>query len=626
MVPASLYGLLLVLPFLGGLGSLLLRKHAGVFASAVMGMGLLGAFLAYFSGIRWENSWSWLNDFRLEFEVDELSALLILLVFFISALVHLFSIYYMEKDKSTGRYFFLLGFFTASMLGLLAADSLILVFIFWELVGFSSYLLIGFWFQDSENARSARVAFMVNRVADAFLLIGVILLISTQQITKLSELDVAPQLPFLVSIFIVIGAFGKSAQLPFSGWLLRAMAGPTPVSALIHAATMVTAGIYLLIRFSPVMGAEVFDVILIVGALTAFVAAFAALNQSDIKSVLAYSTVSQLGFMMMGIGAGAADFSLFHLWTHAFFKAGLFLASGSVIHFMEWNNVSNAQNMDAMGGLRKYLPVTFITFLLAGASLAGIPLFSGFLSKEGILMALYSKLIVGGAIETVSAWLGFLAAGMTAFYIARLVFKVFFGDARSSLQAHSEPKINVKLPLLLLALGSIWLLHTLNPFDSHGWWLAPAGLASAKVFSSIVPLIVALILSLLGIGLAYFFYSKDKKITSGFSYRLSREGWYLSNAYEGLAVAFHRVGLAVDRFDRKVVDTGVNGLGVLFIVFAKILGWGDRYIVDGAVNGMAALSRFFGRLMARIQAPLVQFQVLFAILIVISVLIWTLYF
>lgn len=617
------YSILILLPLLGGMLGFVGKPFAKA-SAALMALGLLLSSQIFF-GATWSFDWQWIPGISLAFQVDRLSGLLIFLVYLISFLVHLFSLYYMGEDQGVVRYFFQLGFFTSSMLGLLAADSLILLFVFWELVGFASYLLIGFWFTDPEKASSAKAAFMVNRVADGFLLIGVILLIGVFNVPCLSDIAVVNTLPVFVSLLLAIGAFGKSAQFPFSAWLNKAMAGPTPVSALIHAATMVTAGVYLLVRFSPIMAPEVLVLIAAIGGITACMAAFAATTQTDIKAVLAYSTISQLGFMTIGVGVGAADAAVFHLWTHAFFKAGLFLSAGSVIHYLRHHQVTDSQDMRTMGGLRKYLPVTFISFLICGAALAGLPFFSGFLSKEGILIVLIDKSLQDGGVILVVGFLGFTATLLTPYYIARQIYLVFFGTKKAEVHTLPEPLLTVKVPLLILALASFWILFALNPFNAQGWWLQGfLGFEQLKYGSGLLVAVLSLSLTGVGLGLAYIRFVKGKEWTFiGSSFRkVSFEGWFLERIYSGVSVGFLGVSKFAAKVDMKVVDTTVNAFGISVVVLSKILGWFDRYIVDGCVNVLAALARMIGRMFTRIQAPLVQFQVAFAILVLVAVLYW----
>ena len=466
---------LLVSPVLGGLVAWLSGKRSGI-------AGVLSTVLALVMSLLLLSSastdpvlvrWDFAPGIQFGFQLDRLGTLLTSLVCFIGLMVQLFSMDYMRHEAGVHRYFAFLGFFISSMLGLLLADHVILLFIFWELVGFSSFLLIGFWYRDTYKAKAAREAFMVNRIADAGLLVALILLVVVDQpyLSSLGEAPLSVKLQTIIGIGILIGALGKSAQFPFFGWLPKAMAGPTPVSALIHAATMVTAGVYLLIRTYPMMPESVLTATAVLGGLTALMAAIAALTQHDLKKVLAYSTISQLGYMVLGVGVGAFQASAFHLWTHAFFKAGLFLAAGVVIHFMHRAlHDGDGQDMRHMGGLRKLLPVTFVAYAVCGLALSGLPFFSGFLSKEGILSGVLFWSVEGELLHYAVAFFAFATAFLTPIYIGRQILLVFFGDQRKLMISvdRSEPLWTVKLPLLILAGGSLWFFNAMNPFDAKG--------------------------------------------------------------------------------------------------------------------------------------------------------------
>lgn len=594
------------------------------------------AILTFFEPLILTYSWHWLTDMLLSFRLDQVSKVLILLVYTISTLVHVFSAFYLQEDPGLNRYYFKLGFFTTSMIGLLAADHLLLVFGFWELVGFSSYLLIGFWFSDPQKAAAAKAAFMINRVADAALMIGVILMVFVLDQANLSFLSYSGSTPLMVlaGFGLLIGAMGKSAQFPFMGWLPKAMAGPTPVSALIHAATMVAAGVYLLYRVAPVLPPVVMNVAVIVGALTAFMAAYAALTQFDIKSVLAYSTISQLGYMVMGIGAGAWEASLFHLWTHAFFKAGLFLAAGSVIHYM--HTVSHQpdfdpQDMRNMSGLRKKLPVTFGAFVIMACALAGLPFFSGFLSKEAILSGLWVwSMDMGGLMGVVPLILALAATFMTPLYIFRQLYLVFLGKSETSPAVGVEPLITVKIPLIFLAIGSLWFFHAVNPFNAHGWYLHANLLFTqgAEAASELMPMLLALGLS--GLGLITLFMLRNHlrpKVNVEVSkhtvlVRLSEQAWYLDRIYRWLADDFVSFSYFVQKIDQKVIDPLVNGIGIAGVVFSKLLAIFDREIVDGVVTLSTWISKIIGEMLSRVQSYNVQTHMAWAALIVVMVFIW----
>lgn len=389
------------------------------------------------------------------FQIDQLSIMMVMIITGIGSLIHLYSIGYMSHDKGFHRFFSYLNLFVFSMLLLVMGGNYLILFIGWEGVGLCSYLLIGFWFKNKEYGKAARKAFIMNRIGDLGLLIGIFAIAfhtnaidyqSVQQNASVFELDGAAVIFICASLFI--GAVGKSAQVPLYTWLPDAMAGPTPVSALIHAATMVTAGIYLVVRsnFLYTLAPTVQDGILLIGLLTAALAAFYALRQNDIKKVLAYSTVSQLGFMFVALGVGAYTAAMFHLMTHAFFKALLFLGSGSVIHAM-----SGEQDMRFMGGLKDKIKITHITFLIGTFAIAGMPLFSGMISKDEILVNTFAK--------HPAFWVVlFAVAAMTAIYMFRLYYLTFHGSFRGTKEQehhlHESPS-NMTIPLIVLAILSI---------------------------------------------------------------------------------------------------------------------------------------------------------------------------
>ncbi len=414
------------------------------------------------------------------FQIDQLSLMMIMIITGIGSLIHLYSIGYMHSDKGFHRFFAYLNLFIFSMLILVMGSNYVVLFIGWEGVGLCSYLLIGFWFKNKEYGKAARKAFIMNRIGDLGLLMGIFMIayhtnaldfLSVQQNAAKFELDGSTIIFICAALFI--GAVGKSAQVPLYTWLPDAMAGPTPVSALIHAATMVTAGIYLVVRsnFLYVLAPTVTDGILFIGLLTALLAAFYAMRQNDIKKVLAYSTVSQLGFMFVALGVGAYTAAMFHLMTHAFFKALLFLGSGSVIHAM-----GGEQDMRFMGGLKKYIPTTHITFLIGTFAIAGMPLFSGMISKDEILVAAWAK--------NPMFWLVLFAiAAMTATYMFRLYYLTFHGNFRGTdEQKHHlhESPLNMTLPLIVLAIlsvigGFINLPHIIGHghYSKLQEWLSP---------------------------------------------------------------------------------------------------------------------------------------------------------
>lgn len=406
--------------------------------------------------------------------IDPLSQLMLLVVTGVGLLIHLFSLGYMAKDPGVGRFFGKLSMFMFSMIGIVVATNLMQMFVFWELVGLSSYLLIGFWFERPSAADAAKKAFLVNRVGDFGFLLGIIfywtlsgtLMFGAEALSHIAGKEHIT----LMALLLFCGCMGKSAMLPLHVWLPDAMEGPTPVSALIHAATMVAAGVYMLCRIFPVIALSAFalGVIAWVGAITAVFAALIATQQNDIKRILAYSTLSQLGYMVMAVGCTmpGALFpisSMFHLTTHAFFKAMLFLGAGSVIH-----SLHHEQNIWQMGGLRKKMPVTFWTFLIGVFALSGVPLFAGFYSKEEILSAAYGA-------DLGIFWIAVLTASLTAFYMTRLLVVAFLGDSRSehAFHAHESPKV-MTVPLIILAVFSViggyswfWISKFLGVHSHH---------------------------------------------------------------------------------------------------------------------------------------------------------------
>ena len=465
-------------PFVALLGALInglfgkrLREPLpGIIAAFAVGTGFVLSVLAFFGLFAYPERtahiplWSYLQggSFSLDlgFVIDPLSITLMLIITGVGLLIHVYSARYMHRDPGFSRYFSALNLFVAAMLVLVMADSFFLMFIGWEGVGVCSYLLIGFWYAIKENADAARKAFIVNRVGDVGFLLAMFLTVKTFGTLTIAEVNAAAPLLAGSAVLTVLGllyllaACGKSAQLPLQTWLPDAMAGPTPVSALIHAATMVTAGVYLIARTAPLFAStpDASTVVAWVGGITALVAAFAALTQQDIKKILAYSTISQLGFMFAAVGVGAYWVAIFHVLTHACFKALLFLGAGSVIHA-----IGGEQDIRKMGGLGKHMKLTGTTSLIAVLSISGVPFLSGFFSKDAILANVFtSNLVVSGV------WLYLvllLTAVLTAFYMFRWYYRVFAGEERLSASAkahlHESPPV-MTVPLLILAFLSIF--------------------------------------------------------------------------------------------------------------------------------------------------------------------------
>lgn len=471
-------------------------------------------------------NWTLIGDARVNasFLFDSVSIVMCLIITGVGSLIHLFSIGYMSEDDRPAKYFAYLNLFLFNMLLLVTGSNILVMFVGWEGVGLCSYFLIGFWFKDSEKAAAGMKAFITNRIGDAGLLLGIFLLFSIFGTFEFQEINAIMRdvagiplgLLTATTLLLFVGATGKSAQLPLYVWLPDAMAGPTPVSALIHAATMVTAGVYMIVRMSPVfMATEItMLVIAIIGALTALFAATIGLTQWDIKKVLAYSTVSQLGYMFLAVGVGAFGAAMFHLMTHAFFKALMFLGSGSVIHGM-----GGEQDMRKMGGLKKQMPITHLTFVAGWLAIIGTPFFSGFFSKDEILWLSYAS----SHGHFIFWFIGVLAAGCTAFYMTRLMALTFWGKSRvpEKTKPHESP-LSMTIPLIILATLSVlggylgvphFLGEPLNiPHILEGWFegrIAPIAMSGAGLAEEMVLLTVSLFGALGSAVLAYIFYVKD---------------------------------------------------------------------------------------------------------------------
>ncbi len=608
-------------------------------------------------------------NIELGIKIDNITAIMLVVVNLISFLVHVYSIEYMRGDKRYTRYFAYLGIFTFSMLGIVLTHNLLMMYIFWELVGVSSFLLIGFWFEKKSAADAAKKAFIVNRIGDIGMFIGILILFThykTFTFDLIFQQIADGNLPFgsdawltAAGILVFMGAVGKSAQFPLHVWLPDAMEGPTPVSALIHAATMVAAGVYLVVRIFVMLTADAMLVIAVVGAFTALVAATIALTQNDIKKVLAYSTVSQLGYMVMSLGVGAYAFAFFHLVTHAFFKACLFLGSGSVIHAMH-----HEQDIRNMGGLRKKMPITYYTFLVSTLAISGVPFFSGFLSKDGILAGTlaFGKLTGHWLIPLMA----FTVAALTAFYMFRLVILTFHGkpkDHHKFEHAHESPFV-MTAPLVLLAVLSIFIWYTPNPIAPDAGWFMKTWVKTpvqvtplesrfnfmqpsreeAKVHGEVVhsveyseaihwahypAMLLSLIVAGLGILIAFMFYQWKKlnadklAVKLQLLYNFSLNKWYLDEAYDATAV-HGTLGSSkmLAWFDNKIIDGIVNGSAWVTRFTSKLSGLFDTFVVDGLVNFSAFFSGFIGLSFKRLQTGKVQTYIVYVVFAVIFLLLF----
>jgi NADH-quinone oxidoreductase subunit L len=536
---------------------------------------------------------------RAAFTFDPLAAIMGLVVTGVGFLIHVYSAGYMAKDRSPARFFGLLNLFTFFMLILVLASNVVLMFVGWEGVGLCSYLLIGFWFEKPAAAAAGKKAFLVNRIGDTAFLIGIFLVLAVTGSAEFQDLTANVMggrfpagMATLAAVLFFIGATGKSAQVPLYVWLPDAMEGPTPVSALIHAATMVTAGVYMVCRMSALFAfsGTASLVVALTGAVTAVFTATMALTENDIKRILAYSTISQIGYMFVGCGVGAYSAGMFHLFTHAFFKSLLFLAAGSVIHAL-----SGEQDLRKMGGLRRYLPRTFPAFFVGAAAIAGVPFFSGFFSKDAILSRAFAQ-------GRYVVWaLGLATAVLTAFYIFRLVFMAFYGGDRMAAETkahiHESPSI-MTVPLAVLAFfavaaGYVGLPAVLgDKADLFGRFLAP-------VFANVpepapgpgtewILMLLYAAAALMGVTAAYVLYVKNPRIPHA-----------LISRFPALYTIVNRKYYVDEAYDTVFVRPLVRGGEVIFDHF-------DKRVVDGALNGAAAAAGAAGKGLGLLQTGLIK--------------------
>ena len=552
--------------------------------------------------------YTWLTsgtlDIHIGLTIDRLTAVMLLLVTTVSALVHIYTIGYMQGEPGYARFFCYIALFTFSMLMLVLADNFLQLFVFWEAVGLCSYLLIGHWYERPSACAAATKAFIVNRVGDFGFLLGLLLVWTTfnsldysdvfgkvhdaagRMINVLGPLGGSWDVPVLTVICLLLftGAIGKSAQVPLHVWLPDAMEGPTPISALIHAATMVTAGVFLVARLAPIynLSPAAMTVVAIVGALTMVLGATIALTQTDIKRVVAYSTMSQLGYMIMACGLGAYASGIYHLLTHGAFKALLFLGCGSVIIALH-----HEQDMRKMGGLKDKLPVTYWTFVIGSLALAGFPLTAGFFSKDELLVSAWSS----GTLGQVLTVLGLLTALMTAFYSFRLVFVTFWGpshvDHHHAAHVH-EPPLDMTVPLIVLAALSIVTGYLGIPEFLEPMFASESGGGSNHGSGAIFIMIAATAMGLLGIAGAYYVYVLNPSLPERWArqweaaYQLSLNKWYVDEAY-----------------DRSIVRPTFDAATGLWKGI-------DVAIIDGTVNGVARAIAWGGWLLRLIQSGQTQ--------------------
>jgi NADH-quinone oxidoreductase subunit L len=634
--------LTVVLPLLGFLingifGSRIKNeKVIGIIGSSTIGISFIITLLAFIETLSLPveqrqlvvTLFTWLKvgglDVSFSYLVDQLSLVMALIVTGVGFIIHVYSIGYMHGDKGFWRFFAYLNLFIFAMMNLILADNFVLLFLGWEGVGLCSYLLIGFWydrkFEKSTTADAAKKAFIVNRIGDFGFLLGMFLIFLTfgslnfnEVFSRANTFSVSTTTFGFIAIFLFIGATGKSAQIPLYVWLPDAMAGPTPVSALIHAATMVTAGVYMVARCSIFYASapDIMMVVAIIGIMTAFFAATIGLVQNDIKKVLAYSTVSQLGYMFLAMGVGAFGAGIFHVMTHAFFKALLFLGAGSVIHAMH-----EEQDIQKYGGLKKYMPQTALTFLIAALAISGIPPLSGFFSKDEILWYSYSN--VG-----ITLWIvGVITAMMTAFYMFRLYFLTFEGKERfgHDKHPHESPKV-MTIPLIVLAVLSIigGFIGIPEVFSGpHGNqfhnWLSPIfANAERKLmkfgfhshFEEILLMVLSVVLAASSIFLARHIYLTSPKIADSLSNRFSRLYKTLWNKYY------------VDEIYDAII---VNPI----VVVSRNVLWKftDGKIIDGLIHTIAKFIDVSGSVLRKFQNGIAQFYALIMVFGIALTLLW----
>jgi NADH-quinone oxidoreductase subunit L len=571
--------------------------------------------------------------------LDPLSSVMVIVITFVGFLIHVYSIGYMAHEGGYYRFFGYLNLFMFSMLTLVLANNLLFLFVGWEGVGLCSYLLIGFYFLKKSAADAGKKAFVANRIGDAGFLLGLLLVATTFGTVRFTSQGLAdpsafpgilqslavlvgqPQFTYgapvltTIALLLFVGAAGKSAQLPLYVWLPDAMEGPTPVSALIHAATMVTAGVYMVARMSAIyqLAPVAMDIVAIIGATTAIFAATMAVVQTDIKKVLAYSTISQLGYMFLALGVGAFAAGIFHLMTHAFFKALLFLGAGSIIH-----SLSGEQDIRKMGGLRYTIPATSVPFMIATLAITGVPGLSGFFSKDEILGHAFNRHLMLD--RYLALWaVGLTTAGLTAFYMFRLLFETFYGRSRLPIEMeghiHESPK-TMTVPLMILAFFSIasgWLALPIlwgeeSPFER---FLEPSlrgvetdtgaitfGHHTLLVEYALMAASVAFVA--LGCWFAYRLYLENPKLHRKLAgswprmHNLLIHKYYVDEIYDALFVnRIKDLSTALGFFDSKVIDgLGVDGAGWLTRVFSRISMWWDKWVVDALVNTLGWFPKF----------------------------------
>jgi NADH-quinone oxidoreductase subunit L len=576
-------------------------------------------------GFRAIHNFTWFTfgdqTLRIGFVLDPLAAAMLLMITFVGLCIFVFSIGYMREDKNFSRFFAYLSFFSGVMLGVVVANSLLLLFVFWELVGLASYLLIGFWIERPSAAAAAKKAFITTRIGDMGFFLGILWLYHKsgtllfynggRGCLEPAALSLLGSSVTLVALLIFCGAVGKSGQFPLHVWLPDAMEGPTPVSALIHAATMVAAGVFLVARVYPIFSVAAINgvtpsltVVVWIGVITGLMAALIAVAQSDIKRILAYSTVSQLGLMMVSLGVGGVAAGIMHLLAHGFFKALLFLGAGSVIH-----GLHHEQDIRKMGGLRKLMPITFATYAVGMMALSGVPLFfSGGWTKEEILHA-----TTHWPSSQVPYFLLLIGVVLTALYMTRQVIYVFFGNGRaSSAKAHESPRV-MTLPLIVLAACAILLSIFLTP----AWpWLESYLTGHAVKFDAQLliqpPLLVSLVLVGIGVGLGIWMYRRagetdPLQAKQPALFRFLENKMWIDEFYDRTIIAFSALMARVsDWMDRYVWDGVVRGVGAVGQLLGALSTDADEGVINAGIDETTSTARGFGRVMSRLHSGQIQ--------------------
>ncbi len=553
--------------------------------------------------------WLTVGNIHIDFSihVDIVSVLMLTLVSIVSIMVLVFSTEYMRNESRYAIFFGYICLFVFAMFGLLISRNLFWMYLFWELVGFCSYLLIGFYTQKQSAILANKKAFIINRIGDLGFLAGLMMLLSSLGTLDLYELATRiqehglyesianQQLIHYAGYAFFIAVIAKSAQFPLHIWLPDAMEGPTPVSALIHAATMVIAGVYLLLQIYFLLDPTVLNFIAIIGSFTAFLGAFIAGRQYDLKKILAYSTISQLGYMVMAVGVAAPMAAFYHLYTHAFFKAALFLAAGSIIHRI------HTQDIREMSGVRRLLPITFVVYLISAAALVGIPFFSGFFSKEAILNETWHWAQLHGNMYLVVPIFAFTGVMLTAYYVFRHISMIFFGEQKLIDVSSKKEPLSISIPLIFLGVGSLFMYPLYEEVHELAY----------------MPYIT---ISLMSIGFVFAYLLIYKKVVAllPVSHLFNRLDTNVSNGLGSVVLSFAKY---VAWFERNIVDGFIDFIGNLGIVLSVVAAWLDKYIIDAAVNFVGNGTQKAGDIVRRSQTGKVQSYFAFSALILV-VIIW----